>query len=158
MKRKITAFILLFSLAASLLSCSEKRSARALMREFSIAYGIDSPIYSPDVREGEEGYINSGFFSELYGEGEEWVSDFAVVLLSDLEAASECGVFICYTDYDARQVSEMLRRRIELVRSVAAISGLSLPDGDFVYREGIVVVMAILPRTDTARKLWGEIL
>ena len=162
MIRKSAASVLLVSLLctllALLLSCAEGRSARALMEEFCSAYGIAHTVYSPEVREGEAGYVKDGFFAQLYGEGEEWVSDFAIVLLSDTAHLSECGVFICYTDYDAIQVTDMLHRRIKLIREVGAASGLAIPEGAFVYREGRCVVVCALPDEAIARRLWREIL
>ena len=148
------SFLSVFSLA----SCEEKRTAALLMHEFCSARGMDPVIYTPSANEGEPGYVRSGFFDELYGEGESLVSDFAVVLLSDLARISECGVFICYTDYDALLMTDVLQRRIELVRSVAAVSGLRLSDGAFVYREGRAVVMCALSEPEDARKLWRTIL
>ena len=162
MVRKITALVLFcvlcITLVLSLGSCSEERPAHALMAEFCASYGIRSAIYSPSAREGEVGYVADGFFAELYGEGEEWAEDYAVVLLSDLGRASECAVFICYTDFDAGQVTDMLHRRIELIRSICAVSGLAFPEGAFVYREGRAVVMCALDRPENAKKLWREIL
>ena len=160
--RRVIAFLLLAPICSfltlTLTSCSEERSAYMLMGEFCASLGVRGIIYSPEISEGEEGYVAEGFFEKLYGEGEEWVSDFAVVLLSDLGEVAECGVFLCYTDYDATQVTDMLHRRIELIRSVSAVSGLRFPDGAFVYREGRAVVMCVLDSAESARAAWRAIL
>ena len=144
--------------ALSLTACSRTRSAYGLMSEFCTCLRVRGVIYSPVVAEGDAGYVASGFFEKLYGEGEEWVLDFAVMLLSDLGGVSECGVFLCYTDYDATQVTDMLHRRIELIRSVSAVSGLRFPEEPFVYREGRAVVMCALDDAEGARAAWRAIL
>lgn len=149
--------VLIFSLLP-LCSCTQATDASALMREFCSAYGVSPTVYSPMVREGEEGYVKEDFFFSLYGEEPYAVRDFALVLLSDLDSIFECGVFVCYNDYDALTVSDMLERRIELIREVAASSGLKYPKDAFVMRENRCVVMAVLPDAEHARRIWKRII
>lgn len=160
--RKIISLALIFTLTAlacaCLCSCEKKRPASDMMRDFCAELGLRGTVFSPDVPEGESGYVSGDFFSSLYGESDEYAADFAVVLLSDLEYAAECGVFICYSDVDAVRVTDMLHRRIELMRSVAAVSGLRFPEDAFVYREGRAVVMCALHGAPNARALWRAIL
>ncbi len=153
----LTASVLLFSLF-QLCSCAQSLSAMTFMQEFCSAYGVSSPVYSPTVREGEAGYVSEGFFLSLYGEEPYAVRDFAIILRSDLDGILECGVFVCYSDYDALTVSDMLERRIELIREVAASSGLEYPNNAFIMRENKCVVMSVLPDSERARRIWKRII
>ena len=162
MCKKLTVTILiaaiLILLVLPLVSCSELADAHSLMTEFCSAYGIDTTIYSTTVQQGEEGYVTQRFFFSLYGEDMGSVSSFAVILDSDLDRISECGIFVCYSDYDAILVTDMLSRRLELIQGVAASSGLSLPDGAFIIRENKCVVLAALSDADQARRIWKRII
>ena len=158
MKKIISLLLIFVILCAQLCSCAEERDAHSMMSEFCSSFGIGSAIYSPTVPEGEEGYVKEGFFKSLFAEEQESVSDYAVVLLSGLDSAGECGVFVCRSAYDALLVTEMLERRTELVRSVAAAAGLSFPDEPFILRDGKCVVLCILPDASRARRIWKHII
>ena len=160
--KRIFSFVLLISMLSSFVfvfcSCEKAQSADLLMNEFCRTYGISATVYTPSAKEGETGYVTEDFFFALYGEGMERVADFAIIITSDLDTVFECGVFRSYTDYDAVLVTEMLNRRLDLMRSVSASSGLRMPEAPFVLRKSKYVVMAALPDAKRAADIWKRIL
>lgn len=155
---RATALLCVFSIVISFSSCAEKRSAHALMSEFAQSYGAGGVVYSAEVKEGEYGYVDKDFFYTLYGEGEESVSDYSVLLLSGISRLGECAVFICYTDYDAFVVTEMCRRRIDLLRSFSGSPDTSSALDAVVKRYGRCVVMCAMSDNLRAISLWDKIL
>ena len=157
--RKNISVVIVFAVALTVFSsCSQNVNAYSAMREFCTSFGIRSVIYSPIVPEGAEGYTEAGFYESLFGEKPDTVSDYAVVLLSGLDYVGECGIFVCYSSYDALCVTEMLERRIEFIRSVSASSGLKFPEQSFVMRENGCVVFAVLPDAEEAKRIWKHII
>jgi len=155
---RVIALLCIFSIAISFSSCEEKRGAHALMTEFAQSYGAGGVLYSTEIEEGEYGYIDKNFFYTLYGEGEDSVSDYSVLLLSGISSLGECAVFICYTDYDAFVVSDMCRRRIDLLRSFSGSPDTSSATDAVVKRYGRCVVMCAMADNSRAISLWDKIL
>ena len=159
LRKKLILLLCIGALFCSMLSCgSIERSALELMREFTEDYGWEGVIYSPSVREGEAGYADEAFFESVWGEGVEYVSDFAVVFSSSLDKSGECAVFICYNDFDAARVSEMIYRRFDLIASLGIVLDTSSLNDSFVLRRGRVVVASALPDNDRAKSVWKRII
>ena len=155
---RFACFVCALSMLFCLCSCGgEARDASALMREFTSAYGFGGVIYSPSVREGEAGYTDDRFFESVWGEGAEYVSDFAVIFSSSLDKSGECAVFICYNDFDAARVCEMIYRRFDLIASLGIVTDTSCLEDSFVLRRGRAVVASALSDNERARNVWKKI-
>ena len=160
--KNLISGLLIFSVVAfsltSLSSCGEKAAPYELMLEFCASYGIEDTVFSPCVKEGDEGYTDSDFFESVFGKGDESVCDYAVVFLSDLNRAGECSLFLCYSDYDALMVCDMLYRRIDLIKSMGAGIDTSYLSDAVVFKSGKYAVMCALSDNERAEKIWRKIL
>ena len=161
MKRALSLILVLHIaalLAAALSGCGKTPSARELIIEFQRAYGTDHTVYSPDVPEGEAGYIGEEFFSLLYSGAQSYVSDYAVASGSDLFSVSECAIFVCKEEYGAERVCLYLSERIKLLRGAAKLSGIDFPEGAFVKRYGKIAVMCVLADPARAERIFDKII
>lgn len=157
--RKTAAIFLLFaSVVILLVSCSASPSAEELMMEFAKAYGIDKTCYSKSIPEGEPGYAPVEFFTELYGNIEESVSDYAVIFTSTLSSVGECSVILCYSEYDAMRVSEAALMRLDMIKSLVGSVNTEAADDAFVIRRGRAVITCALSDNERAEKLWKKII
>lgn len=160
-RRLISLFLstcILVSSAFCFMSCKEQKSAHALMLDFCNAYGIEKTVFSPSVAEGSEGYANADFFEHVFGEKAESVSDYAVVFSSGLDRVQECAVLLCYSDYDALVACDILRRRVDLVKSMGASINTSYAADAVVFKSGKYAVMCVLSDNERAEKIWRKIL
>ena len=155
MKRILFCFVI-FGLVLSLASCGDQPTAYELAESFREQYGMGGTLFSPEVPEGEGGFVRDGFFESLYGDYYVSVSDFAVILYSDGEHISECAVLIAASPYDALILSDALYRRLELIRSVSE-DDASL-DGAFVRRKGTVAVMCAVLDNQRADLIWKKLM
>jgi hypothetical protein len=154
----VTALVIATALssALSLSSCSkEERICGELMGEFQRGFGIGGVVYHLKANEGEVGFMREGFISDLLGEGEELISDFAYLSASTPDEVAECTLILCHTEYDAITAAELCRRRIELIDAVT--------DGDirgksFLTKSGRYIVFGVIPEADSAKSLWRKIL
>ena len=150
-----------FTIASSLfflVSCAQRQSPYSLMLEFCKNYGIDSVVFSPEISEGEAGYTDEDFFKTVFDEGIESVEDYAIVFLSSLDYVGECSVFLCYSEYDALRVCDMLRRRIDLLKSVGAGINTSYVSESVIFKSGKYVVMCSLADNELAERIWKKLL
>ena len=155
--RKIACLLIVLLTLSGAASCGDVPSAAALMREFCTEYGIDAAVYSPEVSEGESGYVYDGFLETLYGDISGGVSDFAIILRSDGMETRECAVFIAYSESDALLIADACYERLELIRTVTLGDAPYLDDA-FVQRRGDTVVMCALSDNTLAHVLWKSIL
>ena len=156
--RRFFALCLVIVFVAFATSCDEGRTARELMDEFLDSYSAAGRLFSPEIPEGQEGHSTDAFFEKLYGDGREFVSDYAVFLSSDLESIEEAAVFVCYGEYDAMMVAQIAYRRIELIRSLGGSVNTDNLEEAFVFRKGRYVVMCLLEDNATAKRIWRSIL
>lgn len=157
--KKALICILLFAYMLSFTSCgtNSEKTAEELMREFSEAYGGAGVIYSPSVPEGERGYCGGDFFYSLYEREEDGIADYAVLLLSHLDGAGECAVFLCRTANDALLAAGMCEDRRALLRSSYGID-TTFADESFLLRKGRVTVFCALSDNEKAKKIWKKLL
>lgn len=153
---KALAISLTVALCVSLFSCDDGRGASEIMNEFKDAYGIDAPLYLKVAEEGNFGYTPDGFLDYIYEGAEELVEDFALMLPSGLDFVGECGIFICYSEYDAMMMSELCAARLETIRTLTAGGGLA-EDG-FILRRGRRVVICALADNPRALRIFDRIL
>jgi hypothetical protein len=154
----VTALVIATALssALSLSSCSkEERICGELMGEFQRGFGIGGVVYHLKANEGEVGFMREGFISDLLGEGEELISDFAYLSASTPDEVAECTLILCHTEYDAITAVELCRNRINLVDTLTEqpIEGRA-----FILKQGRYLVMGILPDGKSAESLWRKIL
>ena len=153
------ALLLIFiSSVFSLASCRKNPSPYILMQEFSKAYGVDGTIFSPAVKEGDDGYANEDFFELIFRETPEYVSDYAVLFLSRLDRVGECALLLCYSDYDALVACDVLRRRVDLLKSMGASTDTSYVTNAVVFKSGKYAIMCALSDNERAERLWRKIL
>ena len=92
--RKTVLFFVLISIL-SLFGCGGAVSAEGMLSEFIYAYGAEGVIYSSEAREGEAGYVGEGLTEKIYVYEGNFPRNFAIFLNSHIDAASECGAFVC---------------------------------------------------------------
>lgn len=155
MKRILFCFVI-FGLLLPITSCRELPTASALAQGFLDAYGSFGVLFSPEIEEGERGYVRDGFFETLYGDYLGSVSDYALILHSDGEHVSECAVLIAVSQYDAVLLTDAMYTRLDLIRSVA--SDDSSLEGAFVMRGGLLVVMCAVADNTRAEKIWKKLM
>ena len=156
--KRFVSFLLIASCVLTIVGCEEKRSALDLMNAFCSEYAPAGVIYSPSIKEGDEGFAGEDFFVTMYFESSDSVTDYAVFLNSNTEIVCECAVFLCYSGYDAMNVSEMLYRRIDFLKSFALAIDTSCAEDAFVLRKGKTIVMCAMPDNELAYSVWKRII
>ena len=147
--KKIFALAALFSAVLCFASCKGEPSAHDMLSDFSELFGFDAVIYSPDVREGDDGYITKRFFSDVYVFHGAPPENYAVILNSRTEAFSECGVFYSDNSAELNLLEEMCNERID---------ALGAADRAVVIRAGGFVFYSTLSDTERVSDLWGMII
>ena len=155
---KTLAIILSVSLLLTICSCEDDKDALSIMNEFCAVYKTGGVIFSRSIPEGEAGHASEDFFSIMYQSDEGSVSDYAVLLLSGLDYAGECAVFVCYSVYDAILVTDLCNKRISAIRSLGGEVNVSFTEDSFVMRRGCVVAMSALRDNDAARRIFERII
>lgn len=158
LRTRIIAFVITLALLVSLSACSEKASPKEALECFCKEYGLSGDILSPSYREGDAGHIDESFFEYVFLESSDSVSDYAVIFLSTLDRISECSVFLCYSEYDAILVIEMLWRRVDFLKSSAIGMDISNLSDAVVFKSGKYAVMCALPDNASAERIWRKIL
>ena len=148
MKKIAILLVLLFS-AIALSACSEDADAYSMLLEFKDLYSLDGTVYSPAVREGEEGYIGEDLTSRIYLIYGAPPENFAVLLNTHVDSGAECGVFVCEGGEEMAKVSEMCRERISL---------LSGEESGVIIRSGSVIFYSTLEDKERAESLWQRVL
>ncbi len=158
LKRSVAVFLVIALLICGLVSCREYVQPYMLMVEFCKSYGISGTIFSPCVKEGENGYTDEAFFDNIFGGGSECVSDYAIVFVSDLNTVGECAVLLCYTEYDALVSCDAMRRRIDLIKTMGASIDTSYAFDAVVFKSGKYAIMCVLSDNKRAERIWRKIL
>ena len=148
MKRFIS-FVLLVAVTLSLFSCEKKVEAKDLLSDFLTLYGADGVIYSPEMLEGEEGYIPDGFVERLYIFNRPFPENYALYFNSRPDCYYECGVFVCQSSDELKQIEEACLERIRL---------LSAKERAFVSVNNNVVFYSTMKNKERAGKVWREII
>ncbi len=149
-KVKAVAAIILFGfIFALLVSCKAEPRAIDLLNELCATVGAEGIIYSPEVPEGEDGYITTELFSCIYLFYGVAPKNYAVMLNSRTDKSSECGVFICSDDAELSMALEMCLERLEL---------LGAGDRALLIRSGNVVFYSSLSEPERVRSLWNKII
>ena len=149
MKKHIAVTILFFYLF-SLFSCTEKRDAYALLTEFTTAYAADGVIYSPVIKEGDEGYVGKGLIERIFIYTGDFPTNYAIFLNSHPDFGSECGVFVCDSADQCDRITEACLERIDLLGRGR--------DNCFVKRTGLSVFYSTFSDRERAERLWCEII
>ena len=130
----------------------------SLMLKFAEDYGLSETIFSTSVKEGKAGYTDEDFFRSVFDERVEHVSDYAMIFISNLDYAGECAVFLCYSEYDALVACDILRGRVDLIKSISAGIDTSYTEDARIFKSGRYAVMCVLPDNERAERIWRKIL
>ena len=147
--RALCAFAFLPIILLSLCSCAAEPSAYDMLSDFSELYGFEGIIYSPEVKEGRDGYITSRFFSDVYVFYGVPPENYAVILNCRTDAFSECGAFISDNSAELNSLEQMCRERID---------ALGASDRSTVIRAGNCVFYSTLNDTERVCELWSRII
>ena len=146
MKKLISVLLILVIL--SLTSCREEQNAYEILTEFASLYGAEGIIYSPEIPEGQGGYLPDGLVERIFlftdGIGE----NFAILLNTHIDSPAECGVFVCSDDAEMLQCEEVCLERLRVLGS----------EGGFVKRRGRVVYYALMPDPERAERIFKQII
>ncbi len=147
--KKIVALILLITLL-SLCSCRRERNAKEMLSEFILIYGAEGVIYSPEIPEGNDGYIRDGLIEKIYIFYGAFPENYAIFLNAHTDFSSECGLFICTDAEMIDRVEEMCLERIRLLAMG--------DDRAFVKQSGNVVFYSTMSDRKRAEKVFNEII
>ena len=148
---KRVAFLCLLTVLSSLVlsSCRMAPDAYDMLRDFSLAYGVEGVIYSPAVLEGDDGYIDSELFEKIYSQ-DTMPENFAVILNSRADYGAECGVFVFETESERTAAMEMCEERLRLISRTG--------DSALLIRTASTVFYSTLADKETAERVWRKII
>ncbi len=153
-----TCIIALVLSATALVGCSQPADPCGMMESFANSYPLMGIIYSPRIPQQEEGHVGKEFFTSLFGEGERYVADYAVIFTSAPDAVGECSVLVCHSEYEALLAADMCRRRLDMLGKMSNSLDTSSLTDSFVIKSGKIVVMSALPDNALSRNIWRKIL
>lgn len=148
--KKTIAFIILFALLLSPISCKSEPNAYKMLSEFVSAYGADGIIYSPTIEEGNDGYIRAGLVESIYLFSGNFPENYAILLNARTDLSSECGLFVCTDAEMLGAVEEMCIERIKLICQ-----------GDsraFIKQSGEILFYSTMQDRERAEKIFNEII
>ncbi len=150
--KKILCFILSFLTLLSLISCGgEPPGARVLLENFADSYGASGIIFSPEISEGEAGYVDGDFFETIFGADADFESDYAVLLSDSVDSVCEAAVFVTRDDSSRMLAERLCRERLEL------ISKMGYGKDSLLIRRGGVIFYSTLPDAALAERIWLDI-
>lgn len=149
--RRIFAFLILIAISlGTFTSCRKEVNPRESLEKFISAYGAEGVIYSPEIPEGNLGFIPDGLIEKIYLFSGRFPESFAIFLNSRPEYGYECGVFLC-DDADSLEMMEEV-----------CIERTGLLDGggerSLIIRSGNLIFYSTMKDRDRAEKLWREII
>lgn len=148
--RKIAILILFAFVFSSLLSCRAEPDAYAMLNSFVRTYGAEGIIYSPEIAEGNAGYVYEGLMEKIYRFSGDFPTNYAVFLNNRVDHPSECGLFVCSDAEMLDMVEEMCLERIRL---------LSLgEDHAFVKRSRNICFYSTMQDRDRAERIFSQII
>ena len=150
MKRIIVLILCISALCFNLVSCREGRNARRMLEDFVAAYGADGIIYSPEVGEGNDGYVYDGLMERIYVFSGSFPTNYAVFLNSRPDFYAECAIFVCSDAAMLNTVEEMCLERVRLLSGGA--------NHAFVRRSGNICFYSTMPDRERAEKIFSEII
>ena len=152
--------LLILALSIAFLGSCRKREASAydMLSRFMSEYGVEAVIYTLSAPEGSLGAFSTDMFYTMYSADTSRVFDFALIMLSRSVSLSECAVFVCYSVFDAMEISEVCRRRLDLFSSATGIDIGSYTEDAFVMRRKNIVVLCAMRDNKGASVIWSGIL
>lgn len=148
--KRLISLLIVFALVFGLYSCKGERDAHRLLKEFITVYGAEGVIYSPNIAEGESGYIEKGFLEKIYVFSGNFPDNYALFLNTHPISPAECGVFVTDNADEIAMVEEMCLERIRL------LSGGG--EHAFVKISGDTVFYSTMQDRERAEKIWREII
>ena len=157
---KLFGFFISLILCLSLFSCSDApRDAHGILdrimeSEKNIPAGV---VYTPNAREGEEGYLSPALAEALWGEdakeGFGMLEDYAVYI-SSFASPTEIGVFRCYSATDAIRIEQLCRARADIVTvALRQTEYHGLCRNARIMRRGDTVVFTLTEDPDSTLRL-----
>ena len=147
--RKAVLTFLFFIVCLSTVACESKSSAQEMLYDFCKLYGAEGVIYSPDKKEGEDGYITPRLFSDIYLFYGAPPENYAVMLNSRTDISAECGAFVSDNGAELSAIEEMCRERI---------AALGAEERGVIIRSGSSVFYSTFDDTEKAREIWYSII
>ena len=148
--KKLISLLLVLVFISSLSSCEEQKNAYSLLSEFVIAYGAEGIIYSPQIPEGQDGYITEELVKRIYIFSGKFPDEFAILLNSHPDFGAECAVFICSDEQESSLIMEACTERIRLLGRGSDVA--------FIKRQGMVIFYSTMTDKKRAEELWREII
>ena len=148
--KKLISLLLVLIFIPSLSSCEEQKNAYSLLSEFVIAYGAEGIIYSPQIPEGQDGYITEELVKRIYIFSGKFPDEFAIFLNSHPDFGAECAVFICSDEQESSLIMEACAERIRLLGRGSDVA--------FIKRQGMVIFYSTMTDKKRAEGLWREII
>ncbi len=146
--RWVSLLLLCCLLISSFVSCGEPPEAFGLLSSFISSYGTSGVLYSPNISEGERGYIDENFFVTLYGCEADFESDYAVFLSSSIDSVFEAAVFVTNDESSEIFACELAHERLLL------LSEMGFGDNSLLLVRGGVVFYSTLPDAPRAERIW----
>ena len=150
MKRLLSIILIFIMLCSLLVSCGSEVRAYKILKEFITVYGAEGTIYSPEIAEGNEGYIPLGLIEKMYLFSGDFPENYAIFINPYTSDFSECAVFVCD---DADTLSAIVEACFERIRLLTG-------EGDraFVKMNGNVVFYSTMRDRKRAEIIWREII
>ncbi|MBO7196799.1 MAG: hypothetical protein J6V80_05715 [Clostridia bacterium] len=149
--RKIVILLLCVSLLCPLLSsCRADPDAYSMLSSFINTYGAEGTIYSPNIHEGNPGYVYDGLMEKIYLFSGDFPTNYAVFLNGRTDTTSECAIFVCSDAEMMAMVEEMCLERIRLL----SFGG----DHAFVKRSSNICFYSTLQDRARAEKIFSQII
>ncbi len=146
---KLVSLILLCVTLLSFFSCSQKKSAYKMLSDFIYTYSAEGTIYSPEVAEGEDGYVSEGFCEKLYVFDGAFPENFAVFLSVRSESPSECAFFVSGGASESELIFDMINERLTLLGS---------PDETIIKKSRGIIFYSTLKDPKRAERIYSEII
>ncbi len=132
MKRILSSVALVAVLLFLLVSCTSEPNAYTALSEFISAYGASGIIYSPQLAEDEDGYIDGELFGRIFVTNESPPENYALFLNSHADYGSECGIFVTSDAVERERIAEMCEERVRLL-DPAGESRVILRHGSVIF-------------------------
>lgn len=149
--RRILAFLLVLLISVySFCSCKKEVDPKGALGEFIAAYGAEGIIYSPEIPEGNPGYIPDGLLEKIYVFSGRFPESYAIFLNSRPEYGYECAVFVCDDADCVAMMEECCLERIRLLDGGMKRS--------FIIKSKNIVFYSTMKDKERAEKIWREII
>lgn len=148
--KRVLAFFTLLSVTLLFTSCIKDCSADRLLCDFASVYGINGTVYSFFPTDTDSSVLSTSLFDKIFPNADVYPEDASVLLNYRADYGAECGVILCRSDTDRGPLTEMCKRRMELID----------PDRDshLLIRCGRIIFYSTLSDTERANEIITKLL